>query len=104
MAKKNISKNISGNLNKSTNERKVEFNFHAPDAKSVYLSGEFNNWDIQSIPMKKENGKEWKITVNLAPGRYEYKYFADGAWIEDVPGVEKSFNDFGTRNLVIHVK
>jgi len=34
-------------------ERKVEFVFRAPDAKEVFLAGDFNGWDTSSIPMKR---------------------------------------------------
>jgi 1,4-alpha-glucan branching enzyme len=104
MVKKIINKNISGKLKETKSEKQVEFIFHAPEAKSVYLAGEFNNWDIQSIPMKKGNTKDWKTTINLSSGRYEYKYFVDGTWAENIPDVEKVPNDFGTQNFVIHVK
>ncbi|MBN2373807.1 glycogen-binding domain-containing protein [bacterium] len=81
----------------------VEFTFNSSVAENVYLAGEFNNWDIHSIPMRKINEKEWKAALRLMPGRYEYKYFVDGAWVEDVPGAEKAQNSLGTKNLVIYI-
>lgn len=99
-----VQRNITGKVKKNPDEASVEFTFFAPDAKDVYLVGEFNNWDIHSLPMKKENEKDWKVSIKLSPGRYEYKYFVDGEWTGDVPSLEKIPNSFGTHNLVIYVK
>jgi 1,4-alpha-glucan branching enzyme len=85
-------------------EKTVEFTFGAPDAKEVFLAGEFNNWDTLSLPMKKDKKGIWKIKIKLTPGRYEYKFFADNVWVESLPGAEKSSNPFGTQNLVTWVK
>jgi 1,4-alpha-glucan branching enzyme len=104
MVKKDINKNITINVKETTSKRPVEFIFFSSEAKSVCLAGEFNNWNIESIHMKKENEKDWKTTIDLSPGRYEYKYFVDGAWAEDIPDVEKTSNAFGTQNFVIYVE
>lgn len=84
--------------------KNVEFIFHALEAMEVYLAGEFNHWNTKSLPMKKDKDGVWKTEVRLLPGRYEYKFFADGAWVEDIPGAELISNPFGTKNFVIWVK
>ncbi len=85
-------------------ERKVEFLIVAPEATKVYLAGNFNSWDTQSLPMKKQKDTIWKTTTKLLPGRYEYKMFADRGWVEDLPGEERVSNPFGTLNFVRWVK
>ena len=85
-------------------EKNVEFTFHAPDAMEVCLAGEFNSWDTQSLPMKKDKSGVWKTKVKLHAGRYEYKLFVDNNWAEDLPGRELTPNPFGTQNFVIWVK
>ena len=85
-------------------DRRVEFTFHAPEAKEVYLTGEFNYWSTSSLPMRKDKDGIWKTEIKLPPGRYEYKYFADRAWVEEIPGEEMIPNPFGTQNVVISVK
>ena len=85
-------------------EKKIEFVFYAPEAMQVFLAGDFNNWDTQSLPMKKGKDGTWKAKIKLAPGRYEYKLFANNAWVEDLPGAELSSNPFGTQNFVTWVK
>jgi 1,4-alpha-glucan branching enzyme len=86
------------------NKRNVEFRFYAPEAVEVSIAGEFNDWDIQSLPMKKQKDGVWKKTTKLTPGRYEYKLFVDRSWIEDLPGEERVLNPFGTQNFVRWVK
>lgn len=61
----------------------IEFVYTAPQAKEVYVAGNFNNWDPKSLPMKKNKRGQWKATIRLLPGKYEYKYFVDGSWVMD---------------------
>jgi 1,4-alpha-glucan branching enzyme len=89
---------------KGKGEKTFEFTFHAPEAREVFLAGEFNNWDTQSLPMKKGKGGVWKAKIKLLPGRYEYKLFADHTWVENLPDAELSSNPFGTQNFVTWVK
>jgi 1,4-alpha-glucan branching enzyme len=86
------------------NEKKVEFSLFAPEAKGVFLAGEFNHWDIRSMPMKRGKDGNWKVQTSLPPGRYEYKFVADNHWVEDLPGVELVANSFGTQNLILRVE
>jgi hypothetical protein len=55
-----------------------------PDAKSVYLAGEFNSWSPDQYAMKRV-GDEWIFSVHLFPGKHLYKFVVDGNWIID-PG------------------
>ena len=81
----------------------VEFVYVAPSARGVALAGSFNNWDPKSLPMKKDRKGRWKTTIKLAPGRYEYKYFADGSWVTDMQCTEMTVNIFGSTNCVVNV-
>jgi 1,4-alpha-glucan branching enzyme len=85
-------------------DKNVEFTLHAPEATEVYLTGEFNCWSTQSLPMKKDKDGVWRTQLRLLPGRYEYKLFADDAWIENLPNAQAVPNPFGTQNFVITVK
>ncbi|MGZ3598200.1 MAG: hypothetical protein ACXU9E_09860 [Syntrophales bacterium] len=42
--------------------------------------------------------------MKLSPGRYEYKMFMDGFWVEDVRGIETASNPFVTQNFIIRVE
>ena len=81
----------------------VEFIYQTPDAKKVCIAGKFNDWNTKSLPMKKDKDGTWKIKVKLAPGKYEYKYFVDGAWAQDLPCADLAPNPFGTFNCEIKV-
>jgi len=81
----------------------VEFTFRAPEAKKVFIAGKFNDWNTRSMPMKKSKDGTWRIKLNLSPGKYEYKYFVDGAWASDLSCSELVPNPFGTENCVISV-
>jgi len=85
---------------KSKAEKRVQFEFSAPEAKEVYFAGDFNNWDTGAHPMKKDKNGNWKVTLDLRPGRYEYRFFADGRWEND-PGCSSCVpNEFGSKNCV----
>ncbi len=100
-------KTIGNSARKETvkkNGKKVEFSLSAPEAKEVFITGEFNHWDIQSMPMKKGKDGNWKVHTSLSPDRYEYKFIADNHWVEDFPTAELAANSFGTWNLVLRVE
>ena len=102
-----IERNMKNSVQKETikkNGKKVEFRLSAPAAKGVFLAGEFNLWDIRSMPMKRGRDGNWSIHASLPSGRYEYKFFADDRWIEDFSAVELAANSFGTQNLVLRVE
>ncbi len=80
----------------------IEFVYEAPGAKEVFLSGNFNNWDTTSLPMKKNKRGQWTATVPLYPGTYQYRYFADGAWAQDVK-CEEATGSTGSKICVIDV-
>ena len=85
-------------------EKTVEFTLLAPDPKEVFLAREFNGWDNQSLQMKRSKSGVWKTKIKLSPGRYEYKFFADNAWVESLPGVEQVSNPLGTKNFIVWVR
>ena len=72
-----------------------------PEAKTVYLVGEFNRWDHRATRMVKRQGK-FQTRLELKPGEYQYKFLVDGEWHAD-PNAEQVQNEFGTTNNVIRV-
>jgi 1,4-alpha-glucan branching enzyme len=94
----------AGKKKEKSIEKTVEFTYRAPEAREVFLAGEFNGWDTQSFPMKKDKSGIWKTKIKLSPGRHEYKFFADDAWVESLPGVEQVSNLFGTGNFIVWVR
>ena len=70
-----------------------------PKAKSVYLSGTFNNWSTLGLPMEKD-GERWKVSVKLDKGKHLYKYIVDGRWMTDPSNKEKEDDSQGNTNSV----
>lgn len=87
-----------------TMARTAEFNLYAPQAKRVSLAGSFNSWDTKNFSAKKDGRGNWKVKVNLKPGRYEYKFFVDGSWMNDPHCNSFVTNNFGSQNCVIEIK
>ena len=88
---------------KHAEKRKVTFKVRAPAAKEVIVVGDFNNWNAHEHPMKKDDEGFWRVTVLLAPGRYEYKLLINGRWWEDIADVNSIRNPFGTANKLLVV-
>jgi len=88
---------------KKEKSKKVNFNLLAPQAESVSLVGDFNNWDPVSHSMKKDKKGVWKVSLNLGPGIYQYNFYVDGDWQNDPHCTEYVENPFGTLNSVKRV-
>ena len=83
--------------------RRLTFCFNSAEAEGVILMGDFNNWNANAHPMKKDKNGVWKKIVMVYPGRYEYKFLVDGAWQLDPENEDCCVNSFGSRNNVLVV-
>jgi 1,4-alpha-glucan branching enzyme len=84
--------------------RDVDFVFETNAAKHVYLCGDFNNWEPESLCMSGNPAAGlWEKRLALPPGRYEYKFNVDGKWMHDPGAPENIPNTFGTMNSVLEV-
>ena len=81
----------------------VEFKLVAPDAKEVYLVGEFNDWNASQYRLRRYKHGTYKKKLQLKPGRYQYLFLVDGEWLTDPEHLEKTPNPFGSENSVITV-
>lgn len=84
-------------------EKPIEFVFHMPQAQHASVAGTFNQWDPKRTPLRKDGNGDWKATVWLPPGRYEYRFVVDGQWLSDPKAKESTPNSFGTHNSVATV-
>ncbi len=73
------------------------------NAKSVILSGDFNNWSESDYKLKLVDGC-WVYNKSLSGGKYHYKYIVDGQWILDPKNSIKEFDSKGHINSVCMVK
>ena len=80
-----------------------QFVLVAPQAASVSLVGDFNDWDPARSPMKTAQGV-WATVVQLTPGRYRYAFLVNGVeWRAD-PSAPRAIDDeFGTPSSVVTV-
>lgn len=70
-------------------------------SSSINLFGQFNSWNRQSLPMADEDGDgTYETSINLEPGRYEYKYFVDGEELVDHANPIKVPNGMGDFNSI----
>ena len=85
--------------------KKAKFEFMAPDARRVVVTGDFNSWDEKGIAMRKSRSKKgmWKTNVDCEPGKYEYKYIVDNEWMTDPLNQNTITNSFGTINSVVEI-
>lgn len=84
----------------------VLFSHSAPSASTVHLAGEFNGWDPSAVPMSDDDGDGvWTVTLELEPGRYEYKFVIDGgaSWEPDEGNPERVNDNYGGENSVLVV-
>ena len=73
--------------------------------KKVCVVGDFNAWDPTARRTTRfPKDGTYRARVNLAPGRYEYKFIVDGEWVVDTLAPEQATNPFGTTNSVLVVE
>lgn len=75
----------------------------ANSAKKVTVVGEFNDWNVKALPMKKLKDGSFKVTQDLSVGQeYQFKYLLDGeVWENDSSADKYVSNEFTTENSVI---
>jgi 1,4-alpha-glucan branching enzyme len=73
-----------------------------PNARQVYLVGDFNGWDPTTLPLSKR-GETFVKRVNLTPGEHQYKFLVDGEWQTDPSADVQVPNGVGSLNSVVRV-
>lgn len=82
----------------------VTFEVHAPEAQRVEVVGNFNEWKPGQIVLEGPSPTgDWKATVKLPSGRYEYMFLVDGRdWVAD-PKAPRRPDGFGRENALLQV-
>ena len=89
----------------SARKREVEFRLEGNPDQVVCIAGSFNDWDPAATRMPYDRKEQcFRLTMELAPGYYEYKFVIDGQWIMDETNHNFAANDFGTLNSVLTVE
>ena len=84
--------------------RLTTFSLDAPEARSVYVTGSFNDWSLdEKCRMRLEWG-HWLVDFNLRPGVHKYQFIVDGRWREDPANPRQERNSFGDINSLVEVQ
>lgn len=78
----------------------------AGEAQTAFLVGEFNDWSMHGLPMKRLKDGSFKAEVDLEPGRsYQFRYLLDDdRWENDWNADNYCFSEFGNcENSVVEV-
>ena len=83
----------------------VQFVLVAPQAATVALVGDFNDWDPARTPLHvTAGGGVWSVNLPLRPGPHQYAFVVDGKeWRPDPAAPRAVTDDFGAPNSVIIV-
>ncbi len=82
----------------------VTFTIIAPEAKDVYVVGEFNNWMMNEASRMERHNGAWVRKVTLGHGRHRYRFVIDGNWTEDQSNPVKEMNPYGQMDSLVEVK
>lgn len=78
----------------------------AKDAKSIFIVGDFNEWDETATPMKPLKNGDFTAILELDTSKteYQFRYLYDGrTWENDWEADAYIKNDAGTENSVIRL-
>ncbi len=71
-------------------------------AGTIYLVGDFNEWNHSSHPFQHDREGTWTLTLNLEVGRcYQFRYLRDGEWISDSQADGFVGNTYGSNNSLV---
>ena len=93
----------------STTDTIIKFVLVAPNASTVSLVGDFNNWDTRATPMKRApTGGTWSVAIPLQAGRHVYAFVVNGAngstqWVADPTAPLAPEDGLGAPNSVVLV-
>jgi chromosome partitioning protein len=84
--------------------KEIRFAIDAPNAKDIYIVGDFNHWKISDENrLSKTSDGKWEKSFGLSSGRYKYKFIIDGEWVTDSQNLEREQNAFGTFDSIINL-
>lgn len=83
--------------------KRVPFTVRMENADSVAITGDFTDWSEDGIPLTRGGRGEWKTTLGLAPGEYQYRLRVDGRWSDHSEAPKRVPNGLGGENCVLTV-
>lgn len=80
------------------------FSLIAPQAKEVFLVGDFNQWQINDrSKMQRQDGR-WIKKLQINHGCYRYRFVIDGQWLQDPENPHCQINPYGSMDSLLEVK
>lgn len=89
-------------LLKKSNKRKVELVFSG-EATDVRSKGEFNAWNQNNTVFAQQDG-QFKTSLELNPGSYQYLFVVDGKEIRDPNNPDSVSNGMGGWNSILNLE
>jgi hypothetical protein len=82
----------------------TQFVLVAPDAKTVTLVGDFNDWNLSATHLARQDANGvWWVTVPLPPGRYRYAFVVDSTGWRSDPAAPAAEDEFGRPSSVVTI-
>ena len=75
------------------------------NAKTVFLCGEFNEWDKTATPMSYSEDNGFSITIKLNIGKsYRFRYCLNGtSWENDWQADSYCPNEYGSEDSIVEL-
>jgi hypothetical protein len=86
--------------------KEVKIFFYYPPAQKVAVTGDFNDWDADGVPLK-ASGKPglWETELRIPPGVYSYNFIVDGELLVPDPNSTNQMPDgYGGTDSLLLVK
>lgn len=95
----------SGLFSRNAQTVEIRFVLDAPNAKSVFLAGDFSSWETKGLELNKTAEGLWERKVRLRRGKsYTYNFIVDGkSWVVDPSAAERVDDGFGGESALIRL-
>jgi hypothetical protein len=83
--------------------RKIEFRQEGSNAQEGCPVEDVNGLDLKAQRMRQNEKSLWTQAIAASHGRYEYRFYADGQWLNDPNNPLRCESYFGTEYNVLVV-
>jgi len=83
--------------------KEIVFTIAAPEAKEVFVAGDFNSWQVDDKSRMERNNGAWTKRLELKNGKYRYRFIVDGRWIDDPTNELREKNPYGETDSLIEI-
>jgi enterochelin esterase-like enzyme len=81
----------------------ITFSIAAPNARQVFVAGEMTAWDAGKRAMQRDPTGVWRVTLDMEPGEYLYKFVVDGQWLQDPATADHDSDGRGGQHSYVFV-